>query len=621
MANTKSFSSKVQYGSRYLKIDLKQTLNNSSRTSTISGTITVLGTGNSSSSIYITTGPTTVTVGGKQMYYAARADWSTKTGIVAQNAVLNLTPFVVSHDDDGNATLACSISTAVYYTSVETTSGGNWSLDSCGAKVITPTITAPIISNTTETTATAVFSVSSNGGASITSSSNKLVLYATASSTTALQTITGYSGTFSNLSPGVTYYIRAQASNSAGTTYSTRSAFTTYSLPHIKSVSVQHLLPDYAQTISLYNPLGRSVILSLIDTETDQLNKTVRTITTTAQTWTFTLNGDEVAEKLGGAKLKSPVNYTMSYNNSLSTFGSGYTYGLNENLIGPLWDADMARASIKYKDIEPAVTAITWDNQLLVQGLSKIQMWLDIETTAAGRYGAEIEGYYVSIDNGNFYNIDLLADNVLIETASLASEVTLNVKAIDTRGLQTAVESVVVPLIHYYYPQCAIVIKRKGGYSDTLDQTTYTDWAIGENNIGEVQYRYKKSSSGDSSYSEWNVTLPENGYDVEVAYTFQARAIDKIGNIGDVATGYMKIGVFSLFIDGEQNAIGVNCFPTEAGIETPNKIKTSSAVEGVGTEAGGFWEGAYRLPIIILSTSQPSNIPTDRDVIWFDTDA
>lgn len=87
-----------------------------------------------------------------------------------------------------------------------------------------PTVNIPTISAIGNISANASFSNSSNGNLPITA--NYIDLSAS-NFGTVLQTITGTSGSFTNLTPNTTYYARARSTNAAGTGYSAVKSFTT----------------------------------------------------------------------------------------------------------------------------------------------------------------------------------------------------------------------------------------------------------------------------------------------------------------------------------------------------------------------------------------------------------
>lgn len=93
-----------------------------------------------------------------------------------------------------------------------------------GTVVVKPSVSAVTISETGDKSTKASFSVTSNGNGSISGSGIQL---SETNFGTVLKTISGTSGTFSGLTANKTYYVRAYATNQAGTTYSGVKSFTT----------------------------------------------------------------------------------------------------------------------------------------------------------------------------------------------------------------------------------------------------------------------------------------------------------------------------------------------------------------------------------------------------------
>lgn len=94
-----------------------------------------------------------------------------------------------------------------------------------------PVLTTAAVTNVTSTTATVGGEITDNGGGDITASG---VCYATvAAPTTANSYTTGapasgaYTTDLTALAPATTYYLRAYATNSAGTSYGNEVSFTT----------------------------------------------------------------------------------------------------------------------------------------------------------------------------------------------------------------------------------------------------------------------------------------------------------------------------------------------------------------------------------------------------------
>jgi hypothetical protein len=163
--------------------------------------------------------------------------WSTSTGPTTASSTKTTTNTSISGAFSENITGLSPLTT--YYVrayatnSVGTNYGSEVSFTTTAAA---PTLTTTAASSITSSTATSGGNVSSNGGATITSYG---ICWSTSSGpTTALSTKTttnasisgAFTGNLTGLSPSTTYYVRAYATNSIGTSYGNEISFTTSAL-------------------------------------------------------------------------------------------------------------------------------------------------------------------------------------------------------------------------------------------------------------------------------------------------------------------------------------------------------------------------------------------------------
>ena len=111
------------FQTRYLELTCEQVKDIANNRSTINWTLSVLG----GTSSYYQTGPTTVTIAGKQVYYCKQMAWDTKVFPAARGSVSG--SLVVDHDAYGNTTIAVTLATSIY-TGIVTEYRNNWTLDS-----------------------------------------------------------------------------------------------------------------------------------------------------------------------------------------------------------------------------------------------------------------------------------------------------------------------------------------------------------------------------------------------------------------------------------------------------------------------------------------------------------
>ena len=119
---TYTLNCKNSYDGRRLRLYCTSTTNIANNTSTIKWTL-YSENGNSN---YYSTGPTTVTINGTQVYYKARVAYSSQTFPAAKGSVSGT--LTVTHNSDGKKSISVSLATAIY-TSTVTTNSGTWTLD------------------------------------------------------------------------------------------------------------------------------------------------------------------------------------------------------------------------------------------------------------------------------------------------------------------------------------------------------------------------------------------------------------------------------------------------------------------------------------------------------------
>ena len=129
MANAFTLTSH-SYQGRYLYLECSQSVDIAKNQSTINWTLHSKG----GEVNYYSTGPTTVTIAGSQVYYRKKMEWDTHQFPAAKGSVSG--SLVVDHDTNGNRTIAVGLSTNIY-TGVIKSFNGNWTLDSIprGAKI------------------------------------------------------------------------------------------------------------------------------------------------------------------------------------------------------------------------------------------------------------------------------------------------------------------------------------------------------------------------------------------------------------------------------------------------------------------------------------------------------
>lgn len=165
----------------------------------------------------------------------------------------------------------------------------------------TPTVTTSVSSRGLNSIS-ATMTVTDNGGASIVD--RYIELFSNSSCTTKVGTITGASGTFTNLTPNTTYYVRANASNGTYRGYSSVVTTSTYNKATITNApNINH---GSSLTVTYSNPSGASLKIALYTTGGTVLCAD-RTCTGSSYTFTFTdTELDKIYKQYGNSSTTSP---------------------------------------------------------------------------------------------------------------------------------------------------------------------------------------------------------------------------------------------------------------------------------------------------------------------------
>lgn len=131
----------VSYDGRYLQVDCTQTTDIATNTSTINWKLSAIG---GSVNLY-STGATTLTINGTQVYYKARTSYSSGEFPAAKGSVSG--SLKVAHNNNGDKEINITLSTAIYTQTIYTATG-KWTLDSIPRKATITT--APNITDEIE---------------------------------------------------------------------------------------------------------------------------------------------------------------------------------------------------------------------------------------------------------------------------------------------------------------------------------------------------------------------------------------------------------------------------------------------------------------------------------------
>ena len=365
------------------------------------------------------------------------------------------------------------------------------------------------------------------------------------------ETNTG-SYTVTGLTTNTAYNIKTRVRNKSSqlTTDSSALAVTTYSYPYAS------VMPDFvlgnAVKITFYNPLGRTFIFNVIGNGT-QIDGTWTVNGATSYTG---LNATSTQTKLYATipNAKSATYQIKCTYNSQSQTRTGGTFSALESACKP------SITALTYADVNSTSTAITQNNQHIVQTHSTVQY---TATGVAGNMSATISSVKVTVNNQT-YTLSASGSNYVGGNASIDSgqNVTAICTVTDSRGY-TATSSVTVQMYAWAIPSAIITMERHSNYYSETDITVDASYSSVDNkNTITIQYRTKKvSSSTWGSYATLSDdVLTTFTADNEYQWNVQVKLTDAFG--GTITYNLLLArGMPLIYFDRIRNSVGINCFP------------------------------------------------------------
>lgn len=551
-------------GSRYMYAYCSQTTNGSSaNNSTINWTIY---TADGGSTCY-DTGPTYLWIGGVQRYYKARTSWSSFAFPAAAGSTSG--SYTLAHNNDGSvAAQEVTLKSAIYTGEWNsTTVSGTWTLD----KIARYFSSTPAISLASRTET----SITLNWSTSETCSS---ISWSGGGSNVSTTGVPGTSGTvtFTGLTANTTYNIYGtfKRSDSGLTSNSGTGSYTTHNYPHVTSVGTASLTIGGSQTLSLYNPMGRTVTIKMYKSDGTLLYTSG---TTTGTSISFTPTATTLYDSIKTAQ-SANCYYSAICSSPSSTINTStsYTYKITGNET-----PTFAASNISTYDATSTITAITGQTAAggwLVQGLSELK--ITIPTAATAKNSASISKYEVTFA-GTTKTVSVGTTGATWGVFNGSGEQTISIKVTDSRGLSTTVTKAVT-YVAYRAPSISLTAGRANNYGETVNiSATYTGSDVSGKNGVKVQW----SGAGKSGYLTGSASAYDaaetgtksttaTGVNNETAYTFTATITDKFGKTATASIN-VPVGQPTMFVDVEQAGVGVNCLPQGQGLYVQDNLRVN----------------------------------------------
>ena len=337
--------------------------------------------------------------------------------------------------------------------------------------------------------------------------------------------------------------------------------------------------------INYSNPAGSIVTdlelcLSLSTTATPI--SSWRTLAKLGANYTYELNSTDKAALYAA----TPNSNTKTVYFIIKTVIAGVTYYSNKAVTFTVANANPTITGAAYQDINPTTTALTGDDQKIIQNNSNLRFTV---SGLAALKGASLAAISATIDGVTITNT-LSGETIATELISFglvnsSRDVTAVIALTDSRGNTTTLD-VAITVLGYEIPNAIITLARQNNYYDETDLNVNANYAYLEgNNSVTIQYQYKETTA--ATYGPLTTIQDEVTYTITVdrtkSFNFRFIITDSLG--GSVTyNAILNRGIPILFIDRLKRAVGVNRIPLgENSLETDGYLAF-----------GGFWLSSFR---------------------------
>lgn len=360
--------------------------------------------------------------------------------------------------------------------------------------------------------------------------------------------ISGTTGAFTitGLSANTAYSIKIKVRTASNgiQTESAAISVTTYSYPYATS------MPNFSignkVTIGIYNPLGRTASVKLLD----NTDTSVGSLSTSGTSVSGYNGAGAVAQLYATIPSSTSGQYKIqvTYGGHTETRTGGYYSIVAANCIPE-------SNTPTYQDSNSTVTAVTGDNQIILQGKSTAQISV---TGLSAKNSASIASVSASIPGQTItLTISGTAATGTFSATQQAADTTCTVTITDSRGV-TATKTVTLHCIPYTAPQIQASARRHNNYytdTDILAEVTFT--AVGSN---AVTITYSATGDGGSaSGTLTNGTTSTVQLDNEYDWNIYVVATDSFSLSSTII--FLAKGTPIIFFDRDLYSVGINCFP------------------------------------------------------------
>ena len=262
----------------------------------------------------------------------------------------------------------------------------------------------------------------------------------------------------------------------------------------------------------------------------------------------------------------------------IKTVINGSTFYTNKAVTLTIVNANPT-FSVAYLDTNSTTTAITDNNQQIIQNNSTLQ--INITNATALKYATLTSASIVVNGVTTTQNLSGSSITFNVGTLNVANNLAVPVTVTDSRGNKTTI-NLTIQVLSWSLPTAIITLARESNFYTSSNLTVNADYSsLNNKNSITIQYQIKKTT--DANYGALT-TISDNvqtTFNADNEYSWNVRVIltDKIGS-----TTYNLLlykGIPLMFWDRLLSSIGVNCFPDEQYQLALNGVDIMKAIQGI----------------------------------------
>jgi len=362
-------------------------------------------------------------------------------------------------------------------------------------------------------------------------------------------------------------------------------------------------------TINYSNPAGNAVssLQACISLTGSAADVPYRDISKTGTSYTFNLTQAERNTLLAA----TPNSNTLSVRFYVKTVLAGQTYYSILTRTMTVKNANPTITGSSYSDTNSTTTAITNNNQQIIQGQSTVSF--KFTSLAALKYATlskvEITVNAVKVTS-NLSGSSVSNKTVSFGTINSSSNLSASIKLTDSRG-NTTTKSLNITILAWSLPSAIISLSRKSNYYDETYLTVNADYSSLDNkNSITIQYQYKETSG--STWSALTTIQDEVTETISLdntkSFDFKIIVADRIGST--TYNAVLQIGIPIIYFDRLLRSVGIGTIPTQTNqlavdrrLELKNTLQESLA---------DFWTtattGNYRSAFILFRNQNNNRV-------------